>query len=526
MTRAIVRFGVFLAVLCMAAPIFGASFSSTTSGNWSSAATWGGAGVPGAGDTATVNGGHVVTLDISVTVATLTLSGGQINGSQSLTVTTVFNWAGGTLAGSGSTTAAAVNMTSAGTIDTRSFSNSGAFNISGGNYFYMQNNATLTNSGTIDFQGDGGGVFLNSALGSVAITNTGTIKKSGLTGSTTINVPIVAQSGSQFLVQSGTFNVAALTSTGGTWSASSGATLTFNTNDTRTFDATSTISGAGTVQFAAGTDTVNATYNVTGATKNSGATTTIGSITATGDITITGGTLTLNSASAISVPTLSMQGGTLSGTAPITLTGTAMTWSGGTIAGTGLFTIPNTTTITFAGYVYFDTRAFSNAGVMSYTSNYYSYFYNSATLANSGTVNFQGDGGFYIASGSPSVTNSGTIEKTAGTGTGGIQVPLTLQSGSQLLVQSGTLQLGNVTATGATLSVSSGATAQFYYTTTSSFDAASTISGAGTVQFNAGTNSISAAYNITGATNANGGTTTIGTNTVTSLGNITVSSAR
>src|SRR5207244_13354066 len=97
MTRAIVRFGVFLIVLVTAAPGFAASCSSTTSGNWSSASTWGGAGVPGSGDTATVNGGHVVTLDIPVTVATLTLGGGQINGTQSIAVTSTFNWNSGTL---------------------------------------------------------------------------------------------------------------------------------------------------------------------------------------------------------------------------------------------------------------------------------------------------------------------------------------------------------------------------------------------------------------------------------------------
>src|SRR5207302_3051425 len=98
-------------------------------------------------------------------------------------------------------------------------------------------------------------------------------------------------------------------------------------------------------------------------------------------------------------------------------------------------TIPNGTTVTINGAVYFDSRSISNAGTLTYSSNSYSYFYNSATLTNSGTVDFQGDGGFYIASGSPSITNSGTIKKSAGTGQGGLQMPLIAQSGSQLLVQ-------------------------------------------------------------------------------------------
>src|SRR5207237_4202530 len=112
-----------LVFIAAVAPLRAATFSSSQTGNWSSASTWGGAGVPGAGDTATVNGGHVVTLDTAVTVATLTLSGGQITGTQSLAVTTLFNWNGGVLSGGGTTTVAAATLSGGGTLDTRSLSN-------------------------------------------------------------------------------------------------------------------------------------------------------------------------------------------------------------------------------------------------------------------------------------------------------------------------------------------------------------------------------------------------------------------
>ena len=114
MTRAIVRFGVFLIVLCVAAPGFAASFSSTTSGNWSSASTWGGAGVPGSGDTATVNGGHVVTLDIPVTVA----GGSIVNGgfvASATTLATSTTVVGGTMLAGGTTFAAGTAL-AAGTV--------------------------------------------------------------------------------------------------------------------------------------------------------------------------------------------------------------------------------------------------------------------------------------------------------------------------------------------------------------------------------------------------------------------------
>ena len=47
-----------------------ADYTSSQSGNWSSSATWGGSGVPGDGDTATIATGHTVTLDQDVTVGT------------------------------------------------------------------------------------------------------------------------------------------------------------------------------------------------------------------------------------------------------------------------------------------------------------------------------------------------------------------------------------------------------------------------------------------------------------------------
>src|SRR2546429_7703756 len=115
---------VALILIFAATPLFAASFSSTTSGNWSSVSTWGGAGVPGAGDTATVNGGHVVTLDIPVTVATLTLGGGQINGTQSISVSSTFNWNSGTLSGSGTITipnTGTATLIGGGVLDGRTF---------------------------------------------------------------------------------------------------------------------------------------------------------------------------------------------------------------------------------------------------------------------------------------------------------------------------------------------------------------------------------------------------------------------
>jgi uncharacterized repeat protein (TIGR01451 family) len=523
MSRLGTRFALLVFSLFAAIPMFAATFTSSQNGNWSSASTWGGAGVPGAGDTATVN--HIVTLDIPVSVATLTLTG-TVTGTQSLTVTTTFNWNGGVQSGGGTTTIASgatTNLGGYGYLDGRTFSNAGTLNITSGYYFYMLNNAALTNSGTIDFQSDGG-IYLSGAVGSISITNSGTIKKSAGTGSSQINLPLVGQSGSQFLVQSGTFNLSSsLSSSGATFNISSGATLYFSSNDTHSFDAASSITNAGTVLWGAGTNTVSGSYSATGATNSNGGSTVLSNITGISAITVGGGTLTLNSASALSVPTLTMQGGTLNGSAPINLTGASMSWSGGTIGGTGAFSIPNGMTITVSGYAYIDTRAVTNNGTINLPSGYYMYLQNNATLINNGTIDFQGDSGIFLGSavGSIALTNNSTIKKSSGTGVTQISVPIVAQSGSQLLVQTGTVYVYGLTSSGASFSAASGTNLIFYSSDTRTFDAASSIAGAGTVQWQAGTNTVNAPYNITGVTKAIGGTTTL--NNITSIGDLTVS---
>src|SRR5205085_2991768 len=138
-----------------------------------------------------------------------------------------------------------------------------------------------------------------------SITNSGTIKKSAGSSGSTFNVPLITQSGSSVLAQASIFYLGPITSTGATFNVSPPATLNFYYSDTRTFDAASTISGAGTVQWTGGTNTVNGTYAISGTTIMSGGTATLNSITNTGSISMTSGTLTLNSASALTVPTLS-----------------------------------------------------------------------------------------------------------------------------------------------------------------------------------------------------------------------------
>src|SRR5437899_6875110 len=131
MSRFALRYWLFPFIVLAATPLAAASFTSTQSGNWSSAATWGGAGVPGVGDSASVVGGHTVTLDVPVSVSSLTL-GGIVTGTQSLSVTSTFTWNGGTNSGAGTTTipsGASMNVSNYGYLDGRTLINAGAINF-------------------------------------------------------------------------------------------------------------------------------------------------------------------------------------------------------------------------------------------------------------------------------------------------------------------------------------------------------------------------------------------------------------
>src|SRR5207247_2125812 len=79
---------------------------------------------------------------------------------------------------------------------------------------------------------------------------TGIIKKSGGTGISTFSVPLTAQSGSQFLLQSGTVYLYAVTSTGATFNIRSEATRLNSSHETRTYAAASIIYSTGTLHPA------------------------------------------------------------------------------------------------------------------------------------------------------------------------------------------------------------------------------------------------------------------------------------
>lgn len=75
-----------LALLLLPWSAWSAAYVGSVSGNWSNSATWGGAGVPGTGDTVTINNGVTVTQDGDVTVGA-TVVEGRLTQASNVTLT-------------------------------------------------------------------------------------------------------------------------------------------------------------------------------------------------------------------------------------------------------------------------------------------------------------------------------------------------------------------------------------------------------------------------------------------------------
>ncbi len=268
--------GVFLAFVALegvsrAADI---SWNNPAGGSWGTASNWNPAMVPGAADTAliTLAGTYTVTLNVSATVASLTLggatgtqtlsntaqtltlngasaisangvyaqSGGTLTGAGTLAVNGTVNWSGGTMSGAGTTNVAAgatLNLSGGSTKSLRrSINNAGTTTWSGGG-INSGDGAVFTNQsgGSFNIQSDQFWSF-NLGGGAVQLANQvgGIVTKSSTGGTTTF-------AGVAF-------------NTSGTVNANSG-TLAFNGGYTQT---------AGATHLAGGNLSSNSTLDIQG----------------------------------------------------------------------------------------------------------------------------------------------------------------------------------------------------------------------------------------------------------------------
>lgn len=330
--------------------------SWSAAGNWSTNPTVPNNGQPGGGDTYNVTLGTngTVTQDLAggVTLSGFTqnrgtLSGGNITVLSSLSIgENDFSTVGGTgtltleasatgLIQFASITRPVVNK---GTLNWGSASSSGAFTNAASGIVNVVDQGSLdlqgpmTNAGVINMNGNG------STFATTAWNNSGTIN----------------------LINVGGLRMQSGTTTTGTYNVGAGSRLQV-TSGTFSFTETSTISGAGDVEFENSTVTISGAYS-------SGRTS-----------VITGATVTFAGAADKTLSNLDFGGGTINGAANLNLTGNLSIGAGSNLSGSGTARLMPGATGSMASTVGTITlsRQFFNAGNLTMGT---------ATFAGSGSI--------------------------------------------------------------------------------------------------------------------------------------------
>jgi hypothetical protein len=256
------------------------------SGDWETVSNWSSGALPGPNDDVTINvtsitvthtsgntenihslttggtdtlswsAGSLNISHASTLSGAVNLSGGTWTGGGNLTLSALLTWTGGIMTGSGTTTAnGGITLNGTSTtefLDGRTLNNANSqtaawsgtnnniyledgavFNNQAGSTFSISNDQNIYNSGVI-------GTFKNS----------GTLTKSTTTGTT--NLYAIFNNPSTVNVNSGTVSLNDGGGDAGSFSIASGATLSFSGGVSQ-LGSSSTVSGAGTVDFAAGT---------------------------------------------------------------------------------------------------------------------------------------------------------------------------------------------------------------------------------------------------------------------------------
>ncbi len=510
----------------VASPSSVITWNAAVSGNWNDPTKWTGGVVPGGSDDAqiTVAGTYTVTMNVSATVnslavggasgaqtfsvgantltvgapstfgtaATLVFSGGTITGAGTLTVNGRLDWSGGLFNGAGITDVsgdASISGTLNKDVRVRTLALGGTTTWTGTGAIRMGSAAQINNAGTWNIQSD----VSTGALGGAApaITNTGTIRKTAGTGTTTI---VQAMNNDGTLdVQSGTINLGGGGTSGGAYQAGPAGTLGF-TSLTHTLGAGASVTGSGTIQVGGGTVLLQAGS----------------SFTPTGPTQISGGTLDVATGANATVQAIAMSSGVQQGTGTLTING-RLDWTAGTFSGTGLTDANGDASISGANLKDLSSRTLRLDGNSSWSGTGSLRMGSAAQINNTGTWDIQSDVSTGTLGGAaPSITNTGTIRKTAGAGTTTIQQAM--NNDGTLDVQSGTINLGGGGTSGGAYQAGPAGTLAFT-NLTHTLGAGASVTGSGTIQVGGGTVLLQAgsSFTPTGPTQISGGTLDVAT---------------
>jgi len=434
----------------------------------------------------------VVSVNIAASTTNFTQNFGTLQGSANLTIPSggTYTWNGGTMSGTGQfVVATGGNLLVSGT-------SSQALTLL---------SKTISNSGTITYHPLTGGTSNQLTLfGSASIAN-----QSGATISITDNSAFLQSGGGTSIVNSGSFLASGNSSVAptvtnnatGLVKANGGMLTLLAGSSTGTLDAVS----PGAINFGVGS-----TFTITGGTWGGSG----------GGFWVTGGTVTINAP--FSLSGLALNSGQIDGTGTLTLTG-SNAWGGGTMAGSG--TTSNSGTLTMSNNLnsFLDTRTFNNSGTVTYQNGGASLqLKNGAVFNNSNAFNFQGDAALTCNCAIPGLFHNigtGTIQKSAGTGTALVSAPFN-NDGS---VAANLGQLAFSAAGTHTGSFSAASNANITFTTGNTFSGTSSLTGSGEIAFNGGTSTIGSGTVTPGTFTVNGANVTL--NSAATIGTLNIHNA-
>ncbi len=257
-------------------------------------------------------------------------------------------------------------------------------------------------------------------------------------------------------------------------------------------------------------------------------TTSVASLESADSLTVSGGTLELTSTMQGSeVDRFTLSGGTLAGAGNLTIpVGGTFVWTGGNMSGSGRTTISSASdpdpaaTLSISGTLdknLHGGRVLENAGVATFAASYLSSG-TGAVIENSGSFELRGDGDLHYNFGGAKTRfeNSGTLTKTAGTGT--TTISASVDNDGLVEASTGTLDLSGGTDDASALEVSIGdlkvasGVALGFGGNHRLSGVGSSITGAGAVSFPFGTTSVGVeTYDVTGATSVSGAITNFNT---------------
>ncbi len=360
------------------------TWTGAVNNNWGTAGNWSLAEVPTATQDAVIPSGFTVNLNVSATINSLQVQGtSTFNWSQQLSIASAsnfgpnstVNWNVGNLTGGGTLTNQGLldHTTTSNTsiLGFTTLNNEGTFIISGtGDIFVSDGILNNVATGTIDFKSDNAQLNF-SGTASRVVNNTGTIRKSGGSG-TTIIFPELNNTGT-LAVESGTLTLQSLDKnlTDGVYNVSAGASLSWNGPIVLSGTLTGTLDGP--IEWNNITSVpITATFNFSGTTG------------------------------------VHWRNGSLAG--------------GGTLTNLGILDLPTASNVVIS-----DVTTLTNEGSMTMQSTG-DLFINDGIVNNqaSGSIDIQANAANITFSGTASriLNNAGIIRKTTSTGTSVIDVAL------------------------------------------------------------------------------------------------------